>query len=538
MLDRSKLAVLIQTHTGHNRFLKASLESCRKLNPAVIVCSYNTNVPFRNDDNNYKGHLPASDILPLADKWIFQTLHSNVGAWYGLQAAGLGVIDALDMEWVFSSQGDCVLFKPEGLDEIYARLEECNGDVISASNKGDGNFIGTISYLAKTKMALGSVKLGLSDAYKGNRSVEGKGCEVRFAKGFDDMGAIKVPIDNPENIHFAYEPRGTWGDVLGFVHCHGTEKWRKVHHHEPLPKWTYDPRYLRPQEAVDLNKYWETGETAHFFTSGYWPEKAVDDGEYIKTKHELDKIGRPDPNAPPPLPKQNPIVKQEVAEVKIEIKEESMKQLTDEERQTIHAQLAKRRTGYQPIPGFPESKPGGEQPFKDRCDIITNAIGIDKSYLILGSNLGYNALTIFKGGGRVVGVEQEKKYVDYCNNTLKPYFDCTVDNPKFICSDVFDYMNSTTDRFDCVLSLMLVHNVLKFEKMETVLELIDMMADKADCMIMQTRHPQWNLYGHNFKFNDIPNFIMDNTKFNNWKQIADGKNPLIALRIPLWEFKV
>ena len=293
MLDRSKLAVLIQTHAGHRRFLKAALESCRKMNPAIIVCSYNTNVPFKDDANNFN-ILPASNVLALADKWVFQTCHSNVGAWYPLQAAGLSVIDAFDYEWVFSSQGDCVSFRPEGIDEIYAMLEEQNADVIAASNKGDGNFIGAISYLARTKMALGSIKLGLSDKYKGDRSVEGKGCEVRFGKGFTDLGAIKATIENPENIHFAYEPRGTWGDVLGFVHAHGTEKWRKVHHHEPLPKWVYDDRYLRPNEIVDLNKYWETGETGHFLTSGYWPKEPVDGGEYIKTKHELDKIGRPD----------------------------------------------------------------------------------------------------------------------------------------------------------------------------------------------------------------------------------------------------
>jgi hypothetical protein len=72
---------------------------------------------------------------------------------------------------------------------------------------------------------------------------------------------------------------------------------------------------------------------------------------------------------------------------------------------------------------------------------------------------------------------------------------------------------------------MLFHNILKFYDNTDLIRLINTIADKSPCMIMQTRHQP------------TPGFIIENTNFTKYEKIADGCDPVIALRFPLWAFR-
>jgi SAM-dependent methyltransferase len=183
---------------------------------------------------------------------------------------------------------------------------------------------------------------------------------------------------------------------------------------------------------------------------------------------------------------------------------------------------------YQPVIGFENFGLKGVDEyihFSTRTDIITNYIGKDKSYLILGCNLGYTAFKTVQDGGSVIGVDLEEHLINFCNDTLKIYYGYNEHNPKFICADAFDYMENCVEKFDCVVALMLFHNILKSHSNEELIQLINIIADKSPCMIMQTRHQP------------TPGFITTNTHFTQHEKIADGREPIIALRFPLWAFR-
>ena len=212
----------------------------------------------------------------------------------------------------------------------------------------------------------------------------------------------------------------------------------------------------------------------------------------------------------------------------------------DEETERInkaYEMIVSQRKGYQPIYGFPENKVGAEKFFERRVQIILDYCGRDKSYLVLGCNLGYTAFGIVRAGGRAVGVDGDRGAIDFCNYPLKVHYRCEESNPIFVTSDVFKFFDTNEQSFDCITALMLLHNVLKNHTMQQTLELVNKMADKTDCLIVQSRHVQWCRDGFDMIYTDVPRFIVEHTKFNSYEIITDGKNPRIAIGLPLWAFK-
>jgi len=220
--------------------------------------------------------------------------------------------------------------------------------------------------------------------------------------------------------------------------------------------------------------------------------------------------------------------------------------MSDEEEikmKAIFEELNKKRKGYQPLYGFPESKPGAQY-FDARTNCVLDYCGKDKSYLVLGSNLGYTVFGIVRSGGKAVGVEGSKALVDYCNDKLKVYYRCDESNPIFIFSEVFKFFESNKREFDCIIAFMLLHNLLKSHSLKETLTLVDKMADKTNCLIVQSRHKPWCRDGKKFNeeavqisFPDVPKYIVEHTKFNSYEIIADGKNPKIAIGLPLWALR-
>lgn len=95
-------------------------------------------------------------------------------------------------------------------------------------------------------------------------------CEGRLGKSVSMQGIKCASVKNPENGQFSFGDRGTWGDVLGFYHLHGAEKWRAAHHYEPFSERCYDKRGLRPSELKALEYFWHTGKTDKLIEMGYW----------------------------------------------------------------------------------------------------------------------------------------------------------------------------------------------------------------------------------------------------------------------------
>jgi hypothetical protein len=146
-------------------------------------------------------------------------------------------------DYIFCSNGDCILEKPEGFPKIMEMLGDA--DIMGCgyeSNNGRELF-NTTSFIAKTSAIQAVMKhfrdylIGI-DTYE--RYAEKMGnTEGRFAIAIKELGlkVKKVPV-NPVNTQVA-SPGGTWYDILGFRHVHG--EFNNSHRRKKIPP---DPKYL------------------------------------------------------------------------------------------------------------------------------------------------------------------------------------------------------------------------------------------------------------------------------------------------------
>jgi hypothetical protein len=268
----NKLGVAVTTHAPHRRFLKPALESCKAIGSSYIVCSYNVDGKFTT--NTIDRLLPSHDIMDLTDRWVISLMPGSIGSWAELHQQGVASVLKMGYEYIFTSEGDCILQKPEGVQTLLQRLIDEEGDILPCECAGEGH-CGCVSYVAKTKSAMAMIDNLLEN--RNNPNLLGAGPEGRFGAAAKELNMKVLRVINPATSHFSYEHRGTWGDVLGFIHVHGTEKWRLGNHRKPLPKSFYDTRYLWGGELSALEHYWSTGDVSKFVEVGYWPKEPVHD---------------------------------------------------------------------------------------------------------------------------------------------------------------------------------------------------------------------------------------------------------------------
>jgi hypothetical protein len=288
MNSKEELGIMINSHSGHGRFWKASLSSAKKMDPLFFVFSYNTRfVP--DVDQSINVVMPKYNVLNIPDAILVQDLQPNWSAWLWLQQYGLSALLRGPQEfvetpvtvvpkYVFGMNGDCVVDRPEGINTIWEIMEDQNADIVPCGWIGEDNeWANTLSYFSKSKTIMDVINWMCEICFKEGYYIHTVGTEGLFRKGMAECGYKIGKIVNgvcPDHLSFGH--RGTWGDILGFRHLHGTEKWRMGNHHKPLPKYYYDPDYFRGEETRALLPYWETGSTDHFIEVGYWTDEPYD----------------------------------------------------------------------------------------------------------------------------------------------------------------------------------------------------------------------------------------------------------------------
>jgi len=265
-----KVGIAIITHTGHRRFLKPCLESCKKIEPKAIVVAYDCRFGG-NPKSPMEANMPTYDTFTMADRWIVGDVGPRVNSWLWLTQYATTMIKQLGCDYVLSLNGDCIFTRPEGVDELYDMMVGQDASVIACELRDEG-FAGTTSYFAETETAVAIGNHLVENAFIA-KTPEGKGFgnpEGRMGKAISLQGFKCATVRNPEHAQFSYGDRGTWGDVMGFYHLHGAEKYRKGAKELPFPREYYDMRYVNGAEKEALEYYWDTGKTDNFIEKGYW----------------------------------------------------------------------------------------------------------------------------------------------------------------------------------------------------------------------------------------------------------------------------
>jgi len=153
------IGVLLTSHPGNRPFLKASLETHKKLGYWTTVV-YDNYFDPNNQECNYNQIMPRREVFDQIDTFVVPHHQTWGGVLYpyfwclkfGLQTMG-------GFEYVFCSNGDCILEKPEGFHKIIDMLGD--NDIMGCgweTTPQGRELFNTTSWIAKTSAAQAMMK--------------------------------------------------------------------------------------------------------------------------------------------------------------------------------------------------------------------------------------------------------------------------------------------------------------------------------------------------------------------------------------------
>jgi hypothetical protein len=219
------VGVLLTSHPGNRGFLRASLESHKKLGYWISLVYDNYLNPERQD-YDYNHFFPARDLMDLCDNFLLSHYQTWGGVLYPyFWSLYLGIHAMSSFKYIYCANGDCILEKPENFQQIIDMLGD--GDILGVGWEENGGrpIFNTTGFLAKTEAAIAIInhfrdRLIPLDNYEKYTNEVGN-TEGRFAVAIRDLGLnLKLAPVNPYNtqLHIA---GGSWYDIIGFRHIHG-----------------------------------------------------------------------------------------------------------------------------------------------------------------------------------------------------------------------------------------------------------------------------------------------------------------------------
>lgn len=244
------IGVLMTAHPSTRPFLKASIETHKKLG-YWITLAYDNYWDPKNKQSTYDILMPKREVFDQVDTFIIphhQTWGGVLYPYFWILKFGLHTMGAF--EYVYCTNGDCVLEKPENFEQIIDMLGD--GDIIGCgwekTPQGKEMF-NTTAFLAKTTAAQAMMKhfqdhLIPFDNYE-KYAEEFGNTESRFALAIKQLGLklVKVP-ENPYNTQSHKPGHGTWYKTIGFRHIHG--EWGYGNKYKTKIPWKYiDETYMK-----------------------------------------------------------------------------------------------------------------------------------------------------------------------------------------------------------------------------------------------------------------------------------------------------
>lgn len=115
---------------------------------------------------------------------------------------------------------------------------------------------------------------------------------------------------------------------------------------------------------------------------------------------------------------------------------------------------------YQPVEGFPDKIDSERvEGFKRILDTLLQHCGNvnGKSFLDVGSNLGYFCLELAKRGAKTLGIERDKRRIQVAQCLAEKN---GLDGAAFHCGDVLPFVEDNEVRYDYVILLNVFHHLL------------------------------------------------------------------------------
>lgn len=286
---RSDTAIIVTSYQGQLGWLKATLASYRKSGHYVILSYDNPFYIWSNiDDPEYNlHHMPRGIHYLLAHSVVVK--HKTYDAdkrtgWFWDVWYAQGIIRNMpNIKYVYVTNGDCLVEKPEGFQELKQILG--NGDFMAGQSTPKGT-IHTADMILKVD-AFHNIMDYMTSRMKYN-VMASQSPEALLRDAVDTLNLketfAKQPIDARDgsvDYYCTQNSDSTWKQVLGFRNLYHEFEFCENHGLEPKFKDFMDPykdwMYFRDGWRRTICKYYETGDRRYLMQ--FWDEGKDTDTE-------------------------------------------------------------------------------------------------------------------------------------------------------------------------------------------------------------------------------------------------------------------
>jgi hypothetical protein len=272
----AKIGMVFTCYFDHLRFMEYALRQYRKIENMFIVGAYDARHmnPDAPDKNKWK--LPFPEIFYLAHMWVFKHytwsgFHKRNG-WNWSHMYASSILKSFDnIEYIFTSNGDCTWERPEGVYELIDILGD--NDFMSGQSyvRHTDNFVfqHTCTAIFKRDAYFNFIQFMAEELAKSDTAgVSPESLLQRWLRE-KNIKYIHAPIQPtyPNGDHDMYCEAGgesTWRNTIGFRNLNAESAYRCHTRQPPLDQKYYDLRepqtYWGDHDKNTLHKYFITGD--------------------------------------------------------------------------------------------------------------------------------------------------------------------------------------------------------------------------------------------------------------------------------------
>jgi len=267
----SDTAIIVTSYQGQLGWLKATLTSYRKSGHYVILAYDNPAFIWSNlDDADYMIKMfprPIHYLLAHSVVVKHKTYDADkrTGWYWDVQYARHIINGFKNIKYVYVTNGDCIIEKPEGFKELKEILGD--GDLMSGQSE-PGRTIHTADMLMSINgfnKIMDYMETRMKFPIMASQSPEGM---LRDAVDILKLKEVMAdqPRDKDGNVDYycTQNADSTWKRVLGFRNLYAEFEFRENNGLEPLPKEYMDPFrdyfYFREDWRETVCKYYQTGD--------------------------------------------------------------------------------------------------------------------------------------------------------------------------------------------------------------------------------------------------------------------------------------
>ena len=262
-------AIIVTSYAGQLGWLKATLTAYRKTGAYVILAYDNTTYIWNNvDDADYMLHMfprPIHHLLAHATVFKHKTYDADkrTGWFWDVWYAKAIISNLPNIKYVYCTNGDCIIDRPEGLKELPAILAD--GDLMSGQSEPGRTFHTADMFFKKEAFVrvLDYMTNRMKHSVMASQSPETLMNDAIVELNLKET-LVKQPLDSKGDVDYygKEDADSTWKEVLGFKNLYHSLEYRENNGLEPLDAKYFDPykdwMYFRAEWRQSLCKYFET----------------------------------------------------------------------------------------------------------------------------------------------------------------------------------------------------------------------------------------------------------------------------------------